>query len=840
GNGNNSNDNSSMDECGDCEINGYEICDGDDLDGATCLVGTTGTPTCSATCDLIDRSSCAPIVPCDGACTGGTVCIADVCQCASPFEELCDDTCTPILEDDQNCGGCGIACDVSAPFCAGGVCVASCPTDFTARDGRCVDPETDSRSCGDPAVDCEALGQVCVDGTCGTGKATLTPPAACGGGVGVPIEVVDTINDSIETCAAELASVTFRRAVCSCDSISLSQSLSVDGFSSADGPYNPATPGLGAGVGLNAELNVSQDVIVYGTLTASGDGTCAGDYSVCAEQLLVRQNVAVQNGIRTNNEVVLTCDEITLPPVQPAAVCQFPPNLLTGGDIQAQGGNIPPSSFSGIDGDLTRETGASLPTNLPVGGTSTEITGVVVEDPCDCSEPLRIPVADIVDSRACPAPEMGETLLEACARADNDNFEAGLTPDLFDVNNPVDGDTNGTTGRIDLPCGNYYFTNILANAGTSDSAVTIAINGNTAIYVGGDIDTQRRLRFVVGPNGQLDIFVKGSVRTILPLTAGSKLFPSRTRAYVANDDDDARAVDLNQGGEVAGNFYAPEGEFFASADVELFGSLFAGSVGITQDLMVHYDTDIVDLAPTCAACGNGVVDTMEQCDGDAVSGQSCSSLGFDAGMIGCTEECLFDISDCRVCGDGTVDAPEECDGSVPGGADCEDLGFDGGDTTCGADCRIDTSACTTSAVCGDGVVEDGEECEPTVTITSETCEGLGFDGGTLGCTDECRFDTEMCRLCGNGVAEPGEVCDGSDGLMSVECPDGRPGEVVCNATCDAVDETQCVESCDDCRDCANQACVDPDGDGIRTCGECETNADCCSPLFCFDGVCILF
>lgn len=821
-------------------IDAPEVCDGADLDGATCLTGTEGTPSCGFDCTFIDRSSCTPTVPCGGPCPGGSSCVGGTCTCSSPFEDLCDDSCVSIVDDPMNCGGCDVVCDGATPVCAGGVCLDGCPAWFTARGGRCVDPDTDNRSCGTPAVDCTATGDVCVDGMCGDPKVPLREPAACNGGPGLPIIVNDPGADSIDQCAAELASVTFRRAVCSCTGIALSQTLIADGFSSTNGPYDPDTPGLGAGVGANGDINVSQDIVVYGSLTASGSDTCGGSYSICAEQLLVRQDVAAQNGVRTNNEIALTCEEISLPPVQPAVACGLEPNLTTGGNVQAQGGNIPPSSFSQIAGDLVRETGASLPTGLPVGGMSIEEDGIVVEDPCDCSEELKLPVASVVESHACSAPAMGETILEACAGANNDNFEAGLSPDIFDVNNPVDGDSNVTTGRIDLPCGEYYFTNILANAGSGDSTVTIAAHGNTAIYIGGDIDTQRQIKFIVEPQAQLDIFVRGQIKTISPLSAGSVLFPSRTRIYVANENDEIRAVDFNQGGQVAGNFYAPDGQFFASDDVELFGALLAGSVGITQNLEVHYDSDIVGLEATCQACGNGVLEQGEACDGDAVGGMTCADLDYDAGVLSCTDSCTLDVSDCRLCGDGRVDAPEECDGSVPAGSDCEDLGFADGDTACTASCELDTTECISAAVCGDGVVDGGEDCEPTLGVGSDTCADLGFDRGALGCSDDCRFDTSACQQCGNGAVEGDEVCDGDAGLMSVECPDGTAGEVSCSANCDAIDESSCVESCDDCRDCANQACLDDDGDGIKTCGSCVDSSDCCAPLLCFDGTCVLF
>ncbi|MBN2331299.1 MAG: S8 family serine peptidase [Candidatus Aenigmarchaeota archaeon] len=52
-------------------------------------------------------------------------------------------------------------------------------------------------------------------------------------------------------------------------------------------------------------------------------------------------------------------------------------------------------------------------------------------------------------------------------------------------------------------------------------------------------------------------------------------------------------------------------------------------------------------------CGNGVVDDQaEECDGGDMDGETCDSLGYDYGSLGCTGSCLFDTSDCHNSGGG--------------------------------------------------------------------------------------------------------------------------------------------------------------------------------------------
>ena len=45
-------------------------------------------------------------------------------------------------------------------------------------------------------------------------------------------------------------------------------------------------------------------------------------------------------------------------------------------------------------------------------------------------------------------------------------------------------------------------------------------------------------------------------------------------------------------------------------------------------------------------CGNGAVESPEQCDGSDLNGASCTTLGFDSGPLVCTAGCAYDTSAC--------------------------------------------------------------------------------------------------------------------------------------------------------------------------------------------------
>jgi hypothetical protein len=62
-----------------------------------------------------------------------------------------------------------------------------------------------------------------------------------------------------------------------------------------------------------------------------------------------------------------------------------------------------------------------------------------------------------------------------------------------------------------------------------------------------------------------------------------------------------------------------------------------------------------------AVCGNGVVNTGEQCDGSNLNGESCISRGYAGGSLSCNANCTFNTSSC------TSAAPASSGGGGGGG-----------------------------------------------------------------------------------------------------------------------------------------------------------------------------
>ncbi len=151
----------------------------------------------------------------------------------------------------------------------------------------------------------------------------------------------------------------------------------------------------------------------------------------------------------------------------------------------------------------------------------------------------------------------------------------------------------------------------------------------------------------------------------------------------------------------------------------------------------------VSVCGDAGACGDGIIQDNygEECDGEALDGASCESLGYTSGTLLCSDGCLFDTVACQsVCGNGLLETTEACDdqNTEPG---------DGCDAACGQeegwDCTAGSpSVCT--PICGDGLIVGDEDCEGA-DLGGMTCGALGFSGGVLACDGQCRFTTGGCN-----------------------------------------------------------------------------------------------
>lgn len=211
-------------------------------------------------------------------------------------------------------------------------------------------------------------------------------------------------------------------------------------------------------------------------------------------------------------------------------------------------------------------------------------------------------------------------------------------------------------------------------------------------------------------------------------------------------------------------------------------------------------------------CGNGIVESGEQCD----DGASNSNTVPDA----CRTTCKA-----PACGDGVMDEGEACDD----GADNDDTD----PTACRTDCTM------TSMTCGDGMVDEGEECDD------------GADNSDTD-PDACRTNCKLAG-CGDGVIDGSEACDDGAANSDSQADACRTTCVLPSCGDGAIDSG---EACDDaaansdtdpdaCRtSCALPSCGDGAIDTGEQCDEGASNSDTvanacrttCAMASCGDGV----
>lgn len=283
------------------------------------------------------------------------------------------------------------------------------------------------------------------------------------------------------------------------------------------------------------------------------------------------------------------------------------------------------------------------------------------------------------------------------------------------------------------------------------------------------------------------------------------------------------------------------------------GNLGAGLRGTDGDLVPPDNVDDEPFVPfdfdyDRPPCNfDGIIDEGEECDGDALRGLTCESLGLSPGELKCSA-CELDDRLCRAeCGNGTRESGEECEGSDFGIYSCELKGFDRGDLQCTADCRIDTSGC--EELCGNGEIDSefSERCDGA-NLGGQTCVTKGFASGELRCSDRCYFVTANCEPCGNGRAQLPEDCDGDDLRATCESlgfPAG--GDLSCTDAC-TWDTSACeggtcgdgqVEGDEDCdgSNLAGETCVSQgfEGGSLACTSGCAFDDSGCIDAGCGDG-----
>ena len=239
---------------------------------------------------------------------------------------------------------------------------------------------------------------------------------------------------------------------------------------------------------------------------------------------------------------------------------------------------------------------------------------------------------------------------------------------------------------------------------------------------------------------------------------------------------------------------------------------------------------------TGPSCGDGIKQSNEQCDLGALNGQVCSPL-YGSSCSYCSGSCKITTLTGPYCGDGIKQSNEQCD----------DGNFVNGDG-CSNTCKIEG--------CGDGIRQSNEQCDDGNTINNDGCSStckiekcgdgvkqtfeqcdLGSSNGQV-CTpsygSSCTYCSNSCTIvtvnggsCGNGKLESGEQCD--NGVLNGQVCSPLYGSscTYCSGTCKSI--TLTGPYCGDGVKQSNEQCDDGNkvnGDGCSSTCQTEIQKEC--------------
>jgi hypothetical protein len=345
-----------------------------------------------------------------------------------------------------------------------------------------------------------------------------------------------------------------------------------DSFDSRSGSYQSGQ--AGGAVGVNDSFVAGGTAVIGGTLIAAGDSPIG-----------FIANQEIQGDFRINADLIF------------GGAFHVYRDAWVRGNVQGIG-------FATVERDLHYGKDLIVPVGIDIGGQQIQ-EDFTISEPCPCESESLLDVPAIVEQ----------------VKQNNDNAEVGLDPNVL---SPA-----LAAQTIELPCGRFFLESV-----ETIGSVTLKIAERTALFVGGDFTVVGGFNVDVGPEGELDLFIAGSLATVGSTSFGDKNRPSASRIYVG---DPSGAGDINLGGssDFVGNLYAPTSRVGTVAVVNIYGAVFARDFVFGGTTFVHYDRSILEAG--------------DECEDTPLTDETCVSAG---------DPCDSDADCCEplVCDDGTCNS----------------------------------------------------------------------------------------------------------------------------------------------------------------------------------------
>lgn len=860
--------------CGDgvLDLAGGEVCDGYNLNGATCAdvvgYGSVGTPECNSKCTGFTRGTCTDAVKCgngkidsgeqcDGALLQGATC-ESVVGYGSTGTLSCDASCRYNTTNCTAAKTCGNGKLDDGEQCDG--------TEFINGIKYCNRYASEIYSSGKLACtsNCTIDFSACV-AYCGNGEVNTSKNEVCDG---------DNFARGKDTCEKVVGTGSVGTLKCSSDCKTIETNSCTAAAVCGDGSINTAYEQCDG----SAFKNGSADCSLYGDFEAGTNVSCLGncliDTSACVKKSKCGNGKI--DGDEQCDQTAFYADVDTCAGYDPktyasgalkcTSACTYDFSGCTKKTAVKNCGNNVVDDDELCDGTKFYEDNDSCAAYDPKSYSGGKLK---CTDSCDIDESACVKISEPVCGNGTIDPGEvcdGKTFpsgITTCAKYDPSIYKSGklaCSADCKSIDFSAcvaycgDGTVNTTVGGVAIneECDSGRFKsslNTCAKVVGTGSTGTLKCNDNCTIDASGcsqpetcgnnkvdgdeDCDGTDFLLDEKTCKGWSSVYESGNVSCNKDCTIN---FSACTAAKVAVCGD----AKIDDGEECDRDALSAD---YGSWDCSIYGSEYTGTMTCDSTCKLNVSACTLKEVKTC---GNNSLDDDEECDGSLFLAGEETCNGWDpkyaSGTVSCNKDCTIDYSACKVnvCGDGYVYGDEWCDGNnfMTGLETCAKVSsnYTGGTLKCNADCTIDESGCTKK--CGDGELDENEWCDPgkngnaLFQADADTCDDwVKGTTGTLGCTPTCEVDTTKCSAkptakCGdNEVNTSAEDCDGTAFLLGVtECKDYSSaytsGKLRCTADC-KYDLSGCVApKCGDNVLDDNEYC---DGDkfmfGIKTCAE---------------------
>ncbi len=398
------------------------------------------------------------------------------------------------------------------------------------------------------------------------------------------------------------------------------------------------------------------------------------------------------SGTLSEFNITLTCET----PGTPQASYGYPLKLLAQPNDEIKESTLYTQLYENIAPNITKiEVGGDISNTVEIYyGDTLDFKAKPTSDSsdiCGCYYILNgflqsITGSSCIISSGSITQDYSNYIVNASARDGADNT-GPYNYSSFAVNvKPIETTLNHRLNRI-------FYNSSIVELNTSDFNFTTATNDNwgstncnlilenssrNTIYT--TTITKSESGNLLGCSGTIDLFTAGIsltdgiyyIRINVSDVDGDYVLSRRKVFYVCNN--------LSSSGS---------GWTCAKADMDndnvtegIYTTLYAGSLACDMclgEINTGFDYDADGYDDICdPICGNGIIETGEECDLTNLSEETCITQGFDGGTLSCSASCLFDTSLCTTGGGGGGRGAAAC---TP---DC--VGKECGEDGCGGSC----------------------------------------------------------------------------------------------------------------------------------------------------------